>query len=574
MSSAGMVESAPEGGSASDEPVRPITIAILAMGGEGGGVLADWLVDMAEHAGWHAQTTSVPGVAQRTGATIYYLELFPANLPQARGRLPVLAMMPTSGEIDLAIASELMEAGRAVQRGLVTPDRTTLVASTHRVYSMTEKMAMGDGRVDADRLVAACQAASRTCVLSDFAALAQARGSVISATLFGAVAATGRLPFAKEAFVEAVRRAGVGVRTSLAAFEAGYECAEGLRSRDGASGASLAGGDPTDAAAPGASGATGGRDAAGTPAVTGGQPAHGPALAGLVGEARSLLPPALHGTAVHALRRLADYQDLAYASEYLGRLRPFAQRLGAGSADSDGLPGGWLDELMRHLALWMTYEDTIRVADLKTRPTRLARVAQEVGLQPGQVMEIDEFLHPRVEEIADVLPAALGRRVLASRLARGLVARLAGSGRIVRTTSLRGYLQLFAVSRLRPWRRASLRHQREMAGIGAWLAQVAGLLDREPALALEVIRNQRLIKGYSDTHARGSRHFEQLMQVLPTLRSRAGAASVMRDLREAALADESGERLATLLAVQRVTPAAEPCSTPAEPSSRAAGQRT
>jgi indolepyruvate ferredoxin oxidoreductase beta subunit len=110
---------------------RPITIAILAMGGEGGGVLADWLVGMAETAGWHAQTTSVPGVAQRTGATVYYLEIFPANLPGARGRRPVLAMMPTSGEIDLAVASELMEAGRAVQRGLVTPDRTVLVASTH-----------------------------------------------------------------------------------------------------------------------------------------------------------------------------------------------------------------------------------------------------------------------------------------------------------------------------------------------------------------------------------------------------------------------------------------------------------
>ena len=546
MTPAGMAASASEGGSASGEPVRPITIAILAMGGEGGGVLADWLVDMAERAGWHAQTTSVPGVAQRTGATIYYLELFPANLPQARGRLPVLAMMPTSGEIDLAIASELMEAGRAVQRGLVTPDRTTLVASTHRVYSMTEKMAMGDGRVDADRLVAACQAASRVCVLSDFAALAQARGSVISATLFGAVAATGRLPFAKEAFVDAVRRAGVGVRTSLAAFEAGYECAEALRSRDGAPDAALAAGPP----------------------------GHGPALAGLVGEARSLLPPALHDTAVHALRRLADYQDVAYAGEYLGRLRPFAQRLGAGPADPDGLPGGWLDELMRHLALWMTYEDTIRVADLKTRPSRLARVAQEVGLQPGQVMEIDEFLHPRVEEIADVLPAALGRRVLASGLARGLVGRLAGSGRIVRTTSLRGYLQLFAVSRLRPWRRASLRHRREMDGIGAWLGQIAGLLDQDPALALEVIRNQRLIKGYSETHARGSRHFEQLMQVLPTLRSRAGAASVMRDLREAALADESGERLATLLAAQRLAPAAEPSATRAGPSSQAAGLRT
>ena len=56
---------------------RAITIAILAMGGEGGGVLADWIVDLAEQAGYLAQLTSVPGVAQRTGATIYYLEIFP-----------------------------------------------------------------------------------------------------------------------------------------------------------------------------------------------------------------------------------------------------------------------------------------------------------------------------------------------------------------------------------------------------------------------------------------------------------------------------------------------------------------
>jgi hypothetical protein len=147
----------------------------------------------------------------------------------------------------------------------------------------------------------------------------------------------------------------------------------------------------------------------------------------------------------------------------------------------------------------MTYEDTIRVADLKTRPSRLARVAQEVGLQPGQVMEIDEFLHPRVEEIADVLPAALGRRVLASGLARGLVGRLAGSGRIVRTTSLRGYLQLFAVSRLRPWRRASLRHRREWPASGPGWA--CGLLDRGARLARshpQPAADQRVF----ETHAR------------------------------------------------------------------------
>src|SRR5262249_22900275 len=123
---------------------RPITIAILAMGGEGGGVLADWLVDVAEHGAHLAQVTSVPGVAQRTGATVYYLELFADKDAKAAGRDPVLALMPVPGDIDLVVASELMEAGRAIERGLVTPERTTLIASTHRVYPMPEKIALPD----------------------------------------------------------------------------------------------------------------------------------------------------------------------------------------------------------------------------------------------------------------------------------------------------------------------------------------------------------------------------------------------------------------------------------------------
>ena len=89
--------------------VRPITIAILALGGEGGGVLADWIVDVAQHTGYLAQATSVPGVAQRTGATIYYVELFPRSAAQAAGRDPVLALMPMPGDVDVVLASELME---------------------------------------------------------------------------------------------------------------------------------------------------------------------------------------------------------------------------------------------------------------------------------------------------------------------------------------------------------------------------------------------------------------------------------------------------------------------------------
>src|SRR5690606_42149235 len=136
---------------------KAIAIALRAMGGEGGGVLSDWLVDLAEHNGFLAQATSVPGVAQRTGATVYYVELFPREaVPE--GAQPVLALGPVPGELDVVLASELMEAGRALQRGLVTPERSTFIVSTHRVYSMTERTAMGDGRVDADKLLEGARA--------------------------------------------------------------------------------------------------------------------------------------------------------------------------------------------------------------------------------------------------------------------------------------------------------------------------------------------------------------------------------------------------------------------------------
>lgn len=118
---------------------RPITLAISALGGQGGGVLSGWIVKMAERCGYLAQYTSVPGVAQRTGATIYYLELFPHEEAKKAGRPPVLALMPMPGDVDIVIASELMEAGRAVSRGFVTADRTTLIASTHRIMPSAKK---------------------------------------------------------------------------------------------------------------------------------------------------------------------------------------------------------------------------------------------------------------------------------------------------------------------------------------------------------------------------------------------------------------------------------------------------
>ena len=170
---------------------RPICIAILAMGGQGGGVLADWIVAMAEAEGWAAQSTSVPGVAQRTGATIYYLEM----LPERDGRRPIFALMPTPGDVDIVLAAEWMEAGRSIMRGLVTPDRTTVIASTHRSFAVQEKERPGNGIADSDAVIEAGDVAAKQVIAFDMQTVAERSGTVISATLFGALAGAGVLPF-------------------------------------------------------------------------------------------------------------------------------------------------------------------------------------------------------------------------------------------------------------------------------------------------------------------------------------------------------------------------------------------
>lgn len=488
---------------------QPIKIAILAMGGEGGGVLADWIVGLGEHEGHIAQTTSVPGVAQRTGATIYYVELF--SQAAAEGRQPVLALMPMPGDVDVVLASELMEAGRAVQRGLVTPERTTLIASTHRVYAIAEKAAMGDGRVDSAELLAHVHTAAKRVVAFDMAQAAEQEGGVISAVLFGALAASAVLPFARDAFEATIRRGGLGVLASLAAFDHAF---------------TLALATPEAAARP---------VAAAPPLPT--RAAH-PHVQALLDRIHRRFAAPARGLLIEGVRRLIDYQDPAYATLYLERLERLAPLDQAADAPL-------LHALARHLALWMSYEDTVRVADLKTRGTRFERVRTEAHAEQAQVLGIDEYLHPRLQEICDSLPVAVGRWLANSGVPRRLVQRATRHGRTVQTSSLRGYGVLWLVARLKRWRRGSLRFEVETARIEAWLARVERVAQHDTAVALEVVNAQRLVKGYGDTHERGWRNFDTIMAAFDD--SGGLPATTLRELVAAALADEQGERLRALL---------------------------
>lgn len=488
---------------------KPLSIAILAMGGQGGGVLADWIVALAEEQGWVAQATSVPGVAQRTGATIYYLEM----LPTCEGETPILSLMPTPGDVDLVIAAELMEAGRSVMRGLVTPEKTMLIASTHRSYAVGEKEKPGDGTGNPAVVVDATDFAAKKTIAFDMNTLAVKNGSVVSSALFGALAASKALPFPKEAFEATIKAGGKGIDASLRAFNAAYE-------------RTLKGENDKLSATPA-------KKLAPLPQSVG----H-PQLDKLINRIRQEFPAKAHAMLYAGVKKLTEFQDPTYADEYL----LLVASLHAADRQNGGEAYGFAFTVQaaKYVAVAMAYDDVIRVADIKVRGSRFGRVRQEVGAKGDQIVYMTEYMHPRLEEVCGTLPRGLGQWIENRPKLFARLDRMIDKGRRVRTGTLFWFTGLYMVSGLRRWRRGSLRHYREMAHQEAWLAEALKVLPQNYDLATEVLACRRLIKGYSDTHLRGLSKFDRVLSALPMLGARDDGAVWLRRLRQAALLDEKG----------------------------------
>jgi len=185
----------------------------------------------------------------------------------------------------------------------------------------------------------------------------------------------------------------------------------------------------------------------------------------------------------------------------------------------------------------MAYDDVIRVADLKTRPSRYDRVQRDNAVGEGQIVYTTEYMHPRLEEVAGTLPAPLGRFLEANPAMFGWMFR---KGRRVRSGTIRWFLMLYGLAALKPIRRTTLRHRREMAHLEDWLSLAAAHVAQNYDLAVEIVNARRLVKGYSDTHARGQSKFDRVIGAVPLLAPRADGADWMRRLRDAALLDENG----------------------------------
>ena len=559
------------------EDKRPISILLCALGGEGGGVLSEWLVDAARQAGHPVQGTSIPGVAQRTGATTYYVEIFPLPHSALAGRRPVFSLYPVPGALDLLVSSELLETVRQIGSGMASAQRTQVISSTSRALTTNERMQLGDGRVDAEALAEVVRRFSREHQLFDMAALTRETGTVVSAVMFGAIAASGLLPFPRGACEAVIRAGGRGSEASLAGFSRAFEIVSGARERGAfvgrlmaEAGAGADGGLPVGfesatgamgvpAASVGA-GATRGPDSSRVVGAADAAPGAGaasaqkrPSLAVVAGAAPAL-PAAVAArfpvpvqellTLGHA--RLIDYQDAAYAAQYVERL---ARVLAAERAGDPEGAGGWATtrEMARYLALWMAFDDIVRVADLKCRASRAERVRREVKLRGGELLKVYDHFKPGMPEIAALLPAALAQRLTRwdrSRQARGK-APFALPLKIG-SHSISGFLALRGLAGLRWLRRRGERFGQEQVLIERWLVAVEEGARADRTLGLEIAHCGRLIKGYGSTNERGKDNLLHVVDHLArsaTFATPQARAEAIRAARIAALADEAGTAL-------------------------------
>ena len=518
------------------EQNRPLTLLVCALGGEGGGVLTEWLVDIARHAGYAAQSTSIPGVAQRTGATTYYIEVFPVPLARLGGRRPVFSLSPVPGALDAIVSSELLETARQIGNGMSAPLRTLVISSSARILTTAERMEPGDGRADAQRLLDVVKAFSREHHVCELNAIARDRGTVVRAGMLGAIAGSGLFPFPREAYEHVVRGGDTSApdklskmaAASLRGFAAAFDAVSAPRAQ-AAFVSSVLASDTSDA-----------------PPPAGALPA----------ELARRFPPAVHDMLTLGHARVLDYQDTAYAALYADRLGRVldAER----AADPAGAQGFAITrEMARWLALWMAFDDIVRVAALKGRASRAQRVRQEVRAGEDDIVKVYDHFKPGAAEFAALLPASLSRRVTAwdrARQARGqepwALPLKVGSHSVFGMASLR------LLASLRWLRRRGSRFAEEQALIERWLAAVETGTREAWALGHELALCGRLIKGYGSTNERGKHN---LLHVIDALAGRTALPASARTTaiaaaREAALADEGGKALDAALAAHGAAP--------------------
>jgi len=486
-----------------DRKSKLITILIPAVGGQGGGVLTEWLVQAFQLDSYEVQGIGLPGLSQRGGSTTYYLEAHPA--PEDNEQRVIFSQYPVPGDVDLILSQEFLELGRVLEEGYGSSGKTSIVASTHRIYSTHEKMPISSGIYSDDNISDLAEAFSREFIGFNALVLAKENGMGelgVNAILLGALAASGFLPLGEASYLKAIESVGIAVASNIKAFRIGwdyvktrqYEEAEGKKTQTweqflNEQDMRLSGKKPE-------------------------------AMREMVQRSLQTYPLHLKEILADALSRLIDYQGVWYAEKFLKAL-DVVYHIDLENGGGGG--GGFkiVESFAKNYALWMTYEDGIRVADLKIKSDRFKKIRSEMRVRKDQVYKVIDYLKPDAYEIYGLLPFFIVKPIagiLNTRLFKALWKRKKPItfGQKPVTTSFFGFMRLWFLTKLKFTRPISYRYRQEHKLIKKYRRAVEKFSAMNYELGVLVARSGSIVKGYGKVRRRTLRAFERFLDNIIT----------------------------------------------------------
>jgi uncharacterized protein DUF6537 len=198
------------------------------------------------------------------------------------------------------------------------------------------------------------------------------------------------------------------------------------------------------------------------------------------------LPDAVASIASEGIERLIDYQGPSYAQLYVDRLTRFVGRRGV----DDALYG----EIARLMALRMSYEDPIRIAQ-----TKLAGL--DAAPDSARARSEDDVKKFRLDELIGALPGKVAEPVLGVLEWRGWVHKSVSMR--FSSNNAWGVRRLKAEAMLRRWRLFSVRYAEERIWVERWLHMIDRALVKQPAAASAIVQSASMIQGYGDVYRQG-----------------------------------------------------------------------
>lgn len=441
-------------------------ILIPSVGGLGVGVFVEWLSAAAIFQGLQPNVLNLPGVSQRAGRTLSYLEIGNGTMP--------FSPFPERGRIDLIISQEFLELIRILKEGYGGKNCRVL-GTTYRYYTTYEKLSLKRDVYTYDNLRNVIEDNSEDHIVVDIYKMGIP--DFTNAHLLGLLCASGYLPvIRRESYEKAIGTVGIDPERNLRDFASGYELLEKVKERSGSINQT-------------------------TTRVNRFLPD------GYIRESieklGSIYGKDVRDVLAEAVRQIIGYQDIGYAELFVCRvdeLHAYILKSNVGTK----LTSEVIKEFAKTLAVRMMYEDVIRVAEKKVSKERFERIKRLYKIRDTDVFWIKDFFRPELDELYGILPYSLGKS-----LDRILSKHKISWKTEISTNHISGFLLLKGMSKLRFLRRHSFRYKRENALIEKYIEHVKRCLTHGLESAYLAAKGGAIVRGYGDVRKETIRKWEE-----------------------------------------------------------------